>query len=166
MATMTRLTCVLLVLAAACGKKATDGKTIDETKPDDTKPDPCAVAGAKQLPAWTVPQGCSVKVATDPTWIRTDADIATYLPCGPDVPEFDYPAPPLLTIHRTLSPSTLGIDAYDDGKTITWVSRQREACPGEYPPMPAPVNYVFVASGLTGDRVYAESRCRVAFKCP
>ncbi len=159
MAAMTRIA-IALVFVVACGKKAKDDKTLD-----DSTPDTCAVAGAKQLPAWPVPQGCSVKASSEPTWIRTDADLAAYLPCGPEVPEFDFPAPPLVAVQRTLSPATVGIDAYDDGTTITWVSRQRNPCPGEYPPMPVPVSYVFVASGATGDRAYAESTCTVAFKC-
>ena len=154
---MTRIAIALVLVIAACGKKALDGKPLEPP----VKPDTCAVAGATQLKAWPIPQGCSIKDADAPTWLRTDADLAAHVGCGSEVPEFDFPAPPLLAITRTLSPATVGIDAYDDRKTITWVSRQRNPCPNEHPPMPVPMSYVFVASGLTGDRAYAESTCTV-----
>lgn len=164
MAMMNRLAISLVLVAAGCGKKAKDGGGSEP--PPQPKPDPCAVAGATKLAAWKVPDGCAVKDAGEPTWIRTDADLAAHLVCGADVPEQDLPAPPLLAVERTLSPATVGIDAYDDGKTITWVSRQRNPCPGEPPPMPVPASFVFVASGLTGDRAFADKICTVDIKCP
>lgn len=158
MATLNRLAISLVVVGAACGKQARDG---DTTQPPPNPPDRCAVAGASKLAAWPIPQGCAVKDAREPTWIRTDADVAAHLTCGVDAQ-----ALPLLAVERTLSPATIGIDAYDDGKTITWVSRQRKPCPGERPPMPVPASFVFVATGVTGERADAESTCTVEIKCP
>ena len=157
---MKRLAISLLFVATACGKQAKDGGTTEP--PPQPKPDTCAVAGAKQLPRFDVPAECSVKDVGAPTWLRTDADLAAHMPCS-ELQDLDLP---LLAIERTLSPATVGIDAYDDGKTITWVSRQRNPCPGEPPPMPVPATFVFSAAGLTGDRAFAESTCTVDIKCP
>jgi hypothetical protein len=158
--TRTRIAIALVLVAAACGKKATDGKTLDEPKAD--KPDTCAVAGAKQLAVWKPPAGCELHDLVDATWIKTADDLAAHLTCSGAPPAF---AGPVVAISRELSPATVGFDAYDDGKTITWVSRQRNPCRGEYPPMPITLSYAFAVPDA-GDRAYAESTCTVAFKCP
>jgi hypothetical protein len=162
MAAMTRLTFVLVVLAAACGKKAPDGKTPDDT--GDTTPDPpdtCAVAGATPLAVWTPPAGCELRDIGAATWIKTADDVAAHLACTGTAPAV---TTPVVAISRQLSPATVGFDAYDDGKTITWVGKQRNPCPGEPPPMPITRTYAFtVPAG--GDRAYAESTCTVAVKC-
>ena len=54
--------------------------------------------------------------------------------------------------------------AFDDGKTVTLVSRQRKPCPNDPRPMPTPaITSVFLAA--SGARVFAEASCSFEAKC-
>jgi hypothetical protein len=131
--------------------------------------DPCSPAAlnlpkAKPLVAWQPPAGCEVHDASIPKIVRTPADAKTRFECKETLFGFDFSTQGLLVAQRTLSPGTTGIDVLDDGKTVTFVSKQRTPCPDDPKPSPAPVSLVFAVGA--GDRAFAEASCTVETKCP
>jgi hypothetical protein len=53
----------------------------------------------------------------------------------------------------------------DDGKTVTFVNRQRTSCKNDPLPMPISTTLAFVVAG-TSPRTFAEASCTVETKCP
>ncbi|MDB5213269.1 MAG: hypothetical protein JWO86_1196 [Myxococcaceae bacterium] len=98
------------------------------------------------------------------TIIHSEADlIAGALDCPAS--GVDFAKSSLVVTGRALSPATVGIDVYDDGKKVTFVSRQRDSCPNEVPPMPITVPLAFlVPAGET--RTFAEATCKQVYTCP
>ena len=71
----------------------------------------------------------------------------------------------LVAAAYTLSPAGVGLGAFDDGKTVTLVSRQRSPCPGD--PMPMPMNstaWFVLPTG--GERTFGAAACTVESTCP
>ena len=65
---------------------------------------------------------------------------------------------------RSFSPAQVGLDALDDGKKLTLVSRQRLPCPKDPRPMPGP-DSAFAYTLSSGTRTFAETSCNIEVKC-
>lgn len=150
---------LVIVMAASTGALA------------DPKPDPCSAQGlglpkAKPLAAWTPPAGCTASGANTPALLATEADAKAAVTCKDPKTKLgvDFAKSALVVTSRQWSPATVGLLAFDDGKTVTLVSRQRKPCPDDPRPMPTPaITSVFLAA--KGARTFAEASCSFEPKC-
>ena len=149
----------------------TDGKTDAGGKTDpNTRPDPCAAAalgltGSAPLAPWTIPSGCTPRGAAGEHIARSEAALAERLECTGTTPGIDFTKTAILSVGYTLSPAGAGLGAFDDGKVVTLVSRQRNPCPGD--PMPMPMNTMaWFSLPADGERSFANTTCVVDSKCP
>jgi hypothetical protein len=127
--------------------------------------DPCAPAalglsGAVALSPMGTPEGCTVNATKEPV---IHEPRGTWLDCSASGTRADVNHRALV-VERMLSPAQIGTDVYDDGKTITFVNRQRATCPGDPQAMPVPVTLVFRVE-TDGTRAFAEASCTVPRKC-
>jgi hypothetical protein len=175
---------VLCSAAAACRPEpAGDGKpvtpeTADTRAPDSVKPptdapakpDPCGAAAlglgaARALDPWTLPSGCTPTGSSGKTIARSDAELAAIVQCPAGVATgVDFSKQAVLAIGYTLSPAGVGLGAFDDGKLVTLVSRQRSPCPDDPRPMPMNTTAWFVLPG-GGERTFADTICTVESTC-
>jgi hypothetical protein len=175
-----REVCSLFVIAsmgvAACHRNGrvdslsdsgTSGSTATATTA--TEPPRCKADGlgaAKLVNTWKPPEACHWRgLAHGATTImRTEADlVAGALDCP--AAGVDFAKNNVVVTGRALSPATVGVDVYDDGQKVTFVSRQRDSCPSEYPPMPITVPIAFlIPAGET--RTFGDAMCKQAWKCP
>jgi hypothetical protein len=146
---------------AACGSSTADTRT----------PDTCVATGrslGKKLTAWKPPAGCTVKGgAHAPKLLASDADARAHVACEDPKASLgiDFAKQQLVVTARSFSPAQVGLDVYDDGKQITFVSRQRSPCKNDPRPMPGPdTTFVFETTG--GTRTFADGSCNVESKCP
>lgn len=179
---------VFAALACSCrggtpestaSKDPPTGTTVAETRatppptppvPDAAvKPDPCGAAAlglgsAVALPLWTPPPGCSPR--GDGTKIlRSDDELTPRLECTAGLNHLvDFTKQALLSVGHTLSPAGAGMLAFDDGKVVTLVSRQRNPCPGD--PMPMPMNTTaWYLLPVGAERTFADKICTLDSQC-
>lgn len=123
------------------------------------------LASAAALPVWTVPEGCTPGGKSGRTIARTEAELAGVIECAAGKSAgFDFSKGAILAVGYTMSPASIGVGAFDDGKVITVVSRFRSPCPKD--PMPRPIDTVAwfeVPDG--GERTFAEKSCTVQPRC-
>ena len=124
------------------------------------------LGSAKLVKTWKPPEDCHWKGLAHgaTTVMRNEADLrAGALDCPTS--GVDFAKDSVVVAGRALSPATVGVDVYDDGQKVTFVSRQRDSCPNEYPPMPITVPIAFlIPAGET--RTFGEATCKQAWKCP
>lgn len=157
--------------ATATPPPRTDGKP--DAKPDadpTNQPDPCAAAAlgltqAAPLAPWTVPSGCTPRGASGEHIARSEAALAQRLACASTTPGVDFTTTAILSVGYTLSPAGAGLGAFDDGKVVTIVTRQRSPCPGGPMPMPMSATAWF-SLPAAGERTFANTTCTVESKCP
>lgn len=152
--------------------RAADGKATPPTGEPATAPappDPCGAAAlglgpAAALAPWTPPPGCSPR-GDGQAILRSDAELAPRLECTAGMNHLvDFTRNALLVVGYTLSPAGAGLGAFDDGKVITLVTRQRNPCPGE--PMPMPMNTAaWYLLPVGAERSFADKTCTIASKC-
>ena len=125
------------------------------------------LGAAKLVDPWKPPDSCHWRGLAhgSTTIMRSEADLfAGALDCTASS-GVDFAKSNVVVSGRSLSPATVGIDVYDDGKKVTFVSRQRDSCPKEFPPMPITVPLAFfVPAGEA--RTFAEATCKQERKCP
>lgn len=121
----------------------------------------------KSLPAWKVPEGCTLKTGgRAPQLIASEADARQRLECKDPKAKLgvDFGKQQLVVVTRSFSPAQVGLEALDDGKKVTMVSRQRLPCPRDPRPMPGP-DSAFAYTLTSGARTFAEASCNVETKC-
>jgi hypothetical protein len=100
------------------------------------------------------------------TFVHSEADlIAAALDCESERSGIDFAKSTLVITGQTLSPAAVGVDVYDDGAKVTFVSRLRSPCPAE--PLPGPVTLPLafeIPAGTT--RTFAETTCKQNVTCP
>jgi len=177
------LSCVASLALVACHRStpadsASDGgASSTSTSTSSTKTSGAAEASrckadglgtAKLVTTWKPPEACHWKgLAHGATTImRSEADlVAGALDCPESASSgIDFTKNNVVVTGRALSPATVGVDVYDDGQKITFVSRQRDSCPNEAPPMPITVPIAFlVPAGAS--RTFGEAMCKQPWKC-
>jgi hypothetical protein len=150
------------VTAVGCSKS---GST-----PKASGPDPCSAAAMKlgsatKLTPHQLPDACTANVPEGDARIVTSIEAAGETFACPGAVVLDFATTGLAVTRRTLSPATVGVDAYDDGKTVTWVTRFRSPCPNDPHPMPVPATLLYLLPN-PGERAFAEANCTVETKCP
>jgi len=126
------------------------------------------LGAAKLVTTWKAPESCHWKgLAHGATTImRSEADlVAGALDCPESASSgVDFTKNSVVVTGRALSPATVGVDVYDDGEKVTFVSRQRDSCPNEHPPMPITVPLAFlVPAGAS--RTFGEATCKQPWRC-
>ena len=172
-----REVCSLLLVAstgaAACHRTgrvdpvSDGGATATAVGPELPRCKPDGLGAAKLVTTWKAPEACHWKgLAHGATTImRNEADlIAGALDC-PASSGVDFTKNHVVVTGRALSPATVGVDVYDDGQKVTFVSRQRDSCPNEYPPMPITVPLAFLIPA-DETRTFGEAMCKQPWKCP
>jgi hypothetical protein len=153
------MTRFLLVFAASCSTAT-------------AQPDPCSasalgVSNAVALVAWAPPSGCSVVHPPARAIIYTQSDLAALLHCtgGASLPAFDFDHDSLLVVTWPASPAAVGLDALDDGSTITLVAKSRTSCPHEAPPTPITATTWFAIPSANAQRNFGDRSCTVESRC-
>jgi hypothetical protein len=153
------------------GAAISDGGTAATTTTSKPAAPACkaeGLGGAKLVTTWKPPESCHWKglAAGAVTIVHNEADLdAAALDCPGVRSGVDFAKNDVVVTGRTLSPATLGVDVYDDGQKVTFVSREREPCPHEYPPIPVTVPVAFlIPAGRT--RTFADASCKQEYKCP
>ncbi len=175
--------CVLVMpiftVLAACGSAPESATSKDpsdrtgtaavKTTPDRPEADPCGATAlglgqAVALEPWSPPPGCSPR-GDGKAILRSDAELTPRLECTAGMNHLvDWTQHALLAVGYTLSPAGAGLGAFDDGKVITLVSRQRNPCPGG--PMPMPMNTTaWFRLPAGGERSFADKVCTVESDC-
>jgi hypothetical protein len=150
------------------GPTTSTGTAIAATAIATADPPRCRADGlgaARLVTSWKPPETCHWRgLAHGATTImRSETDlVAGALDCPAS--GVDFTKSNVVVAGRSLSPATVGVDVYDDGKTVTFVSRQRDACPNEAPPMPITVPIAFLIPAGEG-RTFGEAMCRQPWKC-
>jgi hypothetical protein len=118
------------------------------------------------VPAWRPPEGCErANDAGQTVTVRSEEQLrAIYVCPAGAVSGIDFAANHLVLADRMLSPAQIGSDIYDDGTTITFVSRQRTSCPDDPQPIPTPYTVAFLLPA-GAERAYAEASCTVRQAC-
>ncbi len=100
------------------------------------------------LTPWQLPEGCTVIQPRGTRLLRDAAEAAESIACTAGKLGVDFTAFSLVVSRRELSPATVDVRAFDDGTTITFVSRQRTPCASAPRPMPTPLTLVYrIAAG-------------------
>ncbi|MDP2308279.1 MAG: hypothetical protein Q8P18_19830 [Pseudomonadota bacterium] len=141
----------------------------EEGAPEDDSecaPDRVGLSGARVVPLWSPPEGCTRANAVGQTdTVRSEEELRARYTCPPGVAfGIDFSRDQLVLADRVLSPAQAGSDVYDDGARITFVNRQRANCPDDPRPMPTPYTLAFLLP--TGaERTHAEVSCTVRRAC-
>ena len=166
-----------VVLLCACTDRRTEPPTGDTSVPPHTKTarpheNTCMPAGlesAKPLETVLLPGGCrwTAPGSLDaPARIADAAQLEAALACDPPAtrPALDLAAVDLEVAEFSMSPAYAGIEAVDDGTTVTFVERQRSPCPDD--PLPMPMQTTF-AYRIPNDakRVYRTLACTLPPSC-
>lgn len=149
----------LLVFATSCSSAA-------------AQPDPCSAAAlgisnTVTLVAWTPPSGCSVVHPPARAIVHTQSDLAALLHCagGATLPTFEFDHDSLIVVTWPMSPATVGLDALDDGTSVTLVAKSRTSCPHEAPPTPISSTIWFVIPSVNAERNFGDRSCTLESKC-
>lgn len=130
--------------------------------PGDCTPAALGLASATPLSIWK--HGCKLHAAGSRTLARSEQELAAVLDCGASS-GVDFSKNAVLVEPYTLSPAGAGLDAYDDGHTVTLVGRQRPNCQGD--PMPMPMQQVLAFLVPAGaSREIASKTCTLSRSCP
>jgi hypothetical protein len=150
---------LLLALAAGCSSAT-------------AAPDPCSagalgISKATPLVAWTPPAGCTVVHAPARTIVHAQADLAALFRCvnGATPPQLDFTHNSLVVMTWDMSPAATGLDALDDGTTVTFVAKQRTPCPKDPHPMPMRQTAWFVIASANATRNFGDASCTIQSKC-
>lgn len=157
------------IAIAACGRpgaKAGDASpAADESK---CEPKALGLADAKPLAPWKMPAGCKYQGGHGVTLLIESAEHFQALFACDDAAGktggIDFEGSSLVFQETQLSPAGMGTSAVDDGAKVTLISRQRNPCPGEPPPMPIPYTIAYLVQGKA-KRSMASTACTVDVSC-
>jgi hypothetical protein len=131
---------------------------------------PPNLASATPLRPFVPPQGCRLGNGGTLAAPLVVADAATYasvLQCDTAVAAplaLDFGREQLLVVSFSMSPAYAGLEALDDGSTITFVQRDRSPCPSDPLPMPMNTTVAYVAA-KDAARSYAQGSCTLPAQC-
>jgi hypothetical protein len=160
-------------LVLGCQRDGAQGAHGTTTGGGATEPVTCTVDGltaAELRPTLVLPAGCAFTqggTVTAPRVLRTSEEVLAALSC----PQTDLAAlgidptqQDVYVLGYTMSPASAGQSVYDDGQTLTYVSRFRPPCPND--PMPMPMNAT-VAWLMPKDatRATREASCSLPERC-
>jgi hypothetical protein len=147
---------LLLLLAASCSSASAQPA------------DPCSagalgISPAVPLVPWTPPAGCTLDHPAARAIVQSQTDLAALLKCSP--PAFDFDHDSLLVVTWPASRTATGLEAFDDGTTVTVVTRSRAPCPHESPPMAMTRTDFFVIASAHASRNFGDRSCVASSAC-
>jgi hypothetical protein len=157
---------LLCLASAACSRPGPDTRAAGSGESDTHASSPCSPAAlglgsARRLPAWKPPATCTITAPSEPQIVTNATGV---LDCTEAEPGIDFTRQRLLAQERMLSPATVEIVAFDDGTTITLVSRQVTPCLDDPRPMPVPTTLLYLVDAERS-RVLAEATCTERRTC-
>ncbi|MDQ3035892.1 MAG: hypothetical protein M3Y87_26045 [Myxococcota bacterium] len=174
-----RATCAItaLALAVACSGSS-DAAPPAPVPPTPVPPDiaaapvsctPPGLEAARAVEILTLPPGCTIESAgppSQPRTITTSEELAAHLRCeGAEAPAIDLAEHDLVAVALDISPASAGHAIFDDGTTVTFVSRQRRPCPGDPQPMPITSTITFLLPSDAA-RAWRQASCSLPLRCP
>ena len=155
------------LVASACG--TSNASPNPQPKPND----PCSaqslkLGSARRLVAWKPPEGCTANDGSSGrTILRTRAALDAQFVCGKGAKlGVDLAKHAVVQVSWNMSPAAVGLDAFDDAKQVTLVTRFRSPCPKDPRPMPITLQRWFLLPVGSSERTFAEANCTVDTKCP
>jgi hypothetical protein len=137
----------------------------------EAAPDPCGaaalkLAGAKLLVEYKKPEFCEAQITSGRAVMKSQVDFDRYFRCAKDHQiAIDWKKQALVFDAWMMSPAAAGLDAYDDGKVITFVTRDRSPCPNDPHAMPITLQKYFVLAAGGAGRTYADASCTMPAHC-
>ena len=147
----------VLVLASSLGRA-------DTPKPIDQ----CGAAAlnlgaASPVATWKPPAGCRAK--SNSIVLHTQAALDAQFDCPKGtVVAVDLANYALLQLTQNMQPAAIGIDAFDDGKSLTLVTRFRNRCPKDASTPQRLMTVWFLLPST--HRLLDRASCIVEMKCP
>ncbi len=148
---------------------------VEKGRPHEASPSEAACSPAKlglrdvkALVSWKSPAGCRVhgSLGPPPKVLHSEEQFHAHFSCPAGTSSgIDFAHDSLVFRDHMLSPAGVGSDLYDDGRTVTIVSRFRSPCPDDPHPMPVPFTLTFLLPA-GGERKFAEMACNVESRCP
>jgi hypothetical protein len=136
------------------------------------KSDSCMPGGleaAHSVEMVRIPGGCRATSGgsiTAPSVIRSADELAQALECdaNSERPTVDFAKHQLMLVEFSLSPAYGGSEVFDDGSKVSFVQRDRPACPDDPMPMPMPATLAYLLP--TGaERSYQQLSCTLPVRC-
>ena len=135
---------------------------------DPCSPDALKLPTAKPLAGWSPSTSCSLAHAGharhDVVHSQTELDRLFACSSG-SPPHFDFSHASLVVVSWEMAPAATGLDALDDGQTLTFVTRLRKPCPGDLHPMPVNDTRFFVIPTAGATRTFGTASCTLETKC-
>jgi hypothetical protein len=173
---------VVFGLLAACENAQTDPPKPDTRKPEVREPEskskpppgdpnscmPAGLEAASKVETIVLPRGCQVTSGSlsAPMIVRNQDELASAVTCEPgsQLPAIDFAKQQLHVAEFSLSPAYGGSELFDDGKTVTFVQRDRSPCPDDPLPMPIGSSLAYVMP-QGSERSYAQASCTLPPQC-
>jgi hypothetical protein len=135
--------------------------------------DPCSaqalkLGDASPLVEWKPPPGCTSKTHTSVVF-RAKAALDAQFDCTKGTAlAVDLTKYVLIQISQTMQPAAIGLDAFEDGKVLTLVTRFRTPCPKDRYTMSRSMTAWFLMPRVPswGDRRLDRASCTIELKCP
>jgi hypothetical protein len=135
---------------------------------DPCSPDALKLPSAKPLASWSPSTSCSLAHAGhdghDVVHSQTELDRLFSCATG-SAPHFDFTHASLVVVSWTMAAAATGLDALDDGQTLTLVTRFRKPCPGDLHPMQVNDTRFFVIPSASATRTFGTASCTLDTKC-
>lgn len=162
-------TLIALSMLTACAHEADGGAR--QSPPSNGGDATCTVPGlerARRLDVVALPRECTFTAGGSfaaPRVLHTEEELAAAITCQGSVPpSIDMAVSDVYVVAYTMSPASTGVLTFDDGATLTFVSRFRQPCPDD--PMPMPMNATFAFTmPKNASRTYAEANCTLPLDC-
>ncbi len=130
---------------------------------DPCGPEALKLGTSRPLVAWKPPVGCKARGSTIALRTKGALDAEFNCPTGIAV-EVDLAKYVLVQVTQTMPPAAIGLEALDDGRALTLVTRFRTACPKDPQTKPTTKTAWFLVP-LNGDRTVDRASCTIEMKC-
>jgi hypothetical protein len=148
-----------LTLALSMSRAEANPKPIDPCGADALK-----LGAATPVAVWKPPAGCRAK--RNSIVLSTKAALDAQFDCAKGTAVvIDFTKYRLVQVTQNMLPAALELDALDDGKTLTLVTRFRNRCPKDaFMPSMSRTIWFLLRAGT--DRSLDRASCLVEMKCP
>ncbi|HEY1816458.1 MAG TPA: hypothetical protein VGG74_29130 [Kofleriaceae bacterium] len=144
---------LLLLLAASCSSASAQPA-------DSCSAGALGISPAVTLVPWKPPAGCALDHPPARAIVSSQTDLAALLKCTP--PAFDFAHDSLLVVTWPASRDVTGLEAFDDGTTVTVVTR---SCAHEAPATARTQTDFFVIASASASRNFGDRSCVASSAC-
>lgn len=154
-----------LLMTARCQRNTPTDSAVLAVARDACSAETLGLRGVRPVTTLRLPPGCTLRRVGDAP-ITSEAAFRAALSCpeGASV-TVDFSREQLVGVEYLQSPAGAGLAAFDDGQTLTVVSRFTANCPDDPRPMPMPpVTWWLRVEGLA-PRAMGAATCTVPRRC-